>query len=88
MTKHQSETTTGQRHGEGSNGIAEAVREQFESSREQARDAAEAARHEVADTARRASDQSAQFVRDNPALAMTGAVGLGILLGLALKGRS
>ena len=36
---------------------------------------------------KRLSDHSAKFVRDNPGLAVAGAVGLGVLIGLAIRPR-
>ncbi len=49
----------------------------------QAQIAAERANDEI----RKLADTGTKFVRENPGAAVVGAVGLGILLGLALRGR-
>jgi len=36
---------------------------------------------------RKASEQSTEFVRENPGVAVVGAIGIGILVGLALRQR-
>ena len=42
---------------------------------------------QASDEFRKMSDASMKFVRENPGAAVAGAVGVGLLLGLALRGR-
>ena len=42
---------------------------------------------QASDEFRRVSDASVKFVRENPATAIAGAVGVGVLLGLVMRGR-
>lgn len=44
--------------------------------------------HQSVDRAvRTASDEGARFVRENPGVALAGALGLGVIIGLAMRGR-
>lgn len=43
---------------------------------------------EVSRTVTTATDDGRRFVRENPGVALAGAVGLGVLVGLALRSRS
>jgi len=52
-----------------------------------AQDAAAAAGQQVGDTISSGTQEGVRFVRENPGVAMAGAVGLGVLIGLALRGR-
>lgn len=67
--------------------VAERVKAQVEDGMTQTQEALEKAATQTADELRKVSDQSAKFVRDNPAIAVAGAVGLGVVIGLALRGR-
>lgn len=91
MTTYHSDTeqnpSRAKSNGGESHSMADAALEQLETRAAQAREVADKTRQQVTDTAQRATDQGAQFVRDNPALALAGAVGFGILLGLAVKSR-
>lgn len=68
-------------------GFADTARDQFEKTQARARDTAEVARRQVSTSAQLATDHGTQFVRENPALAFAGAVGIGFLLGIAVRGR-
>lgn len=85
-TSETAEEATG-RNGADTHKWTDAARNEMKARTEQARDAAEATQQKMRDTAQRGSDNTAQFVRENPAIALAGAVGVGILLGLALRGR-
>lgn len=87
MTTYHPDATQGTPNGEGTQTLADTAREQFEARRTQVSKAAENTRKQIADASQNATHQTAQFVRDNPAVALAGAVGAGILLGLALRGR-
>ncbi|WP_299046453.1 hypothetical protein [uncultured Tateyamaria sp.] len=87
MTTYHPDQTTETKNGKDGNTLADAARKEFETRRAQAGDALDSTRRQVADTAQRTSDQGAQFVRDNPALALAGAAGIGFLLGLAIRVR-
>ncbi|APX10519.1 DUF883 family protein [Tateyamaria omphalii] len=87
MTTYHPDPSTEATNGNGSDTLADTARKEFETRRAQASDAMENTRRQVADTAQRTSDQGAQFVRDNPALALAGAAGIGFLLGLAFRAR-
>lgn len=61
---------------------------------ETAQQSVETAQEVVADTVEKTTDEfqklahsGKQFVRENPGTAIAGAIGVGILLGLALRGR-
>lgn len=61
----------------------EAAQETFEQAAFQAELATEQAGEEL----RKVAATSTKFVRENPGTAIVGAVGIGVLLGLALRGR-
>jgi ElaB/YqjD/DUF883 family membrane-anchored ribosome-binding protein len=44
-------------------------------------------REQASETARDATAQGARFVRENPGLALAGALGLGLIIGLSVRGR-
>ncbi|WP_371225281.1 hypothetical protein [Roseovarius sp. 2305UL8-3] len=67
--------------------IAERVKAQVEEGVAQTQDALEQVASQTADELRKVSDQSSKFVRENPGIAVAGAVGIGVLIGLALRGR-
>lgn len=73
--------------GSSSESWTENAKVRLDTHRAQAMEAAETAQLHAQDMAQRGSDETARFVRENPALAMAGAVGIGILLGLALRDR-
>lgn len=52
-----------------------------------AREMADAAHRQINDTATQASLRGKRFVQENPTLAVLGAVGFGIFLGVALRAR-
>lgn len=81
--------TSYQRKGDdgGSEAHPHSLREEVSARVGEAQEAADAARREVGEVARRTSDEGARFVRENPGLALAGAVGFGVLIGLALRGR-
>lgn len=54
---------------------------------EQAAFQAELATEQAGEELRKVTDSGTKFVRENPGTAIVGAVGLGILVGLALRGR-
>ncbi|MFP7673993.1 hypothetical protein ACG74X_11635 [Marivita sp. S0852] len=67
--------------------MADTARETFDQARTHVRDTTEAARRQVSTSTQNVSSEGAKFVRENPALALAGAAGIGILLGIALRGR-
>jgi len=68
--------------------LGEKVREQVEAHLAEARAATEKAQERIGAAAGRTADDTLHFVRSNPGIAMAGAVGFGVLVGLALRGRS
>lgn len=87
MTTYHPDQSTDAPNGEDTQTLADSAREQLETRRAQMGEAAAQARQQVTGAAQRGTDQGAQFVRDNPALALAGAAGVGLLLGLALRPR-
>ena len=74
---------------------ADAAREQAETLREtvgeaakEGREALQSAAHGIEAKAKKAQDSALETVRRNPGLAVAGAVGFGVLLGMALSRRS
>ena len=65
----------------------ERIREEIGERTERARHATQAAGQQVAETAQGAAEQGTKFVKDNPGLALAGALGVGVLLGMALRER-
>lgn len=61
----------------------EAAQETFE----QAAFQAELAKEQASEELRKVTESGTKFVRENPGTAIVGAVGVGILVGLALRGR-
>ncbi len=61
----------------------EAAQDSFE----QAAFQAELAKEQAGEELRKLTDSGTKFVRENPGTAVVGALGLGILVGLALRGR-
>ncbi|MEL6518311.1 MAG: hypothetical protein AAFQ39_11375 [Pseudomonadota bacterium] len=51
------------------------------------KEATAVAQERTADTVSKTMDESARFVRENPGVALAGALGVGVLIGLALRGR-
>lgn len=76
----------GTHEGEAANdpGVAGRAREQIDERMGEAREAAMAAREQALDAMTRSSQETARFVRENPATALAGALGIGVLIGLAL----
>ncbi|WP_342069836.1 hypothetical protein [Yoonia algicola] len=62
---------------------AKAAQDTVDHATERAKVATDEAQKEI----RKLTDTGADFVRENPGTAIVGAVGVGILLGLALRGR-
>ena len=65
-------------------GIAERAREEISRRAEEARAVAADAQAQARDAVARGSEETARFVRENPGAALAGALGLGVLIGLAL----
>jgi ElaB/YqjD/DUF883 family membrane-anchored ribosome-binding protein len=92
MTTYHPDTTTSQSahatgNGSSSETWSETAKAQLDARRAQARDAAETAQAHAQEITQRGSEETARFVRENPVLALTGAVGAGILIGLILRDR-
>ncbi|MCF6445872.1 hypothetical protein [Nereida sp. MMG025] len=68
--------------------FADKVQDDLDAGIAEVRQTAQAALDQSSEQVARAAQQSSKFVRDNPALAVAGAVGVGLLIGLALRGRS
>lgn len=45
------------------------------------------AQRELSDQVSRATEEGTRFVRENPGLALAGAVGIGVLIGLSMRSR-
>lgn len=67
--------------------VAERAKAQLEESLAQTQQALDKVATHTADEFRKVSDTSSKFVRENPAIAVAGALGVGVLIGLALRGR-
>ncbi len=71
------------------NGITEAAKEQAQAAAEAgadiAKSVAETAKTHVGEPLKSATDQGSKFVKENPMLAVAGAVGVGVLIGLAVR---
>jgi ElaB/YqjD/DUF883 family membrane-anchored ribosome-binding protein len=65
-------------------GIADRARDEIGRRAGAARNAAADAQAQATDALTRGGDETARFVRDNPGAALAGAVGIGVLIGLAL----
>ncbi|MEO1155494.1 MAG: hypothetical protein AAFV31_14290 [Pseudomonadota bacterium] len=65
----------------------EKLRQNAETAAQGVRDGAAAARDRAGETVTRSMDEGARFVRENPGAALAGALGVGVLIGLALRGR-
>lgn len=61
--------------------------ETIEKSVDHAQDVVSEMTHQANDELRKMTDSGAKFVRENPGTAIAGALGVGVLLGLALRGR-
>lgn len=66
--------------------VAEKVGQARETA-EDVRDKAEEVRSDVTDATRRRVKQGRSLVQNNPVLAVTGALGVGVLIGMALRSR-
>lgn len=88
MTEQATQTSipNGTTSDEGESAV-KAVAAQVEDAAEQLRDTASAAIEQGSAELKRAADGSAKFVRENPGLAVAGALGLGVLIGLSLRNR-
>jgi len=67
---------------------ADSVKAKAEETVAQTKEALEEVTAQAGEELRNATDQGAKFVRDNPGLALAGAVGVGLLLGLSLRNRA
>lgn len=65
----------------------ERVRDEIGHRAERAQHATQAAGQQVAEAAQSATEQGTKFVRDNPGLALAGALGVGVLIGMAMRER-
>lgn len=87
MTTYHSNGTQDQSSDPAQAGLRDKVREQVDARMKDAANATEDARKKVGAHVSRANQESVRFVKENPALALAGAVGVGILIGLAVRGR-
>lgn len=75
----------------GKDTTAQALKKNVSESVEDTMEAAQETLHQVAEQTseelRKVADSSTRFVRENPALAVAGALGAGIIIGLAVRGR-
>lgn len=70
--------------------VGDRAREMGDRAREQAqvgRDTVQQATQKISETAATATEQGTAFVRENPGLALAGALGVGVLIGLAMRER-
>ena len=65
----------------------ETARERFESHVTDAQARANAAAEDLSRVARTSLDDGTRFVKENPGIALAGALGLGVLIGLGMRGR-
>lgn len=65
------------------NGVTESIEDTVGAAQETAKQVADQATDEF----RKMSESGTKFVRDNPGVAVAGALGVGILVGLVLRGR-
>ncbi|MFA8386309.1 MAG: hypothetical protein ACEPO2_11840 [Pelagibaca sp.] len=88
-TYHPDTTLLSDPQGDGADGktLLDTARDAANDAGANARDIAFTAGQQVADTAGRATRNSTQFVQQNPSLAIVGAVGIGLLIGLSLQTR-
>lgn len=68
-------------------GMADKVRASAAQGLDDAQQRASAAAKELEKSVRDSADTGARFIRDNPGIALAGAVGLGVLIGLGLGNR-
>lgn len=68
--------------------VAERAKAQLEESLAQTQQALDKVAAQTSDELRKLGDTSSKFVRENPAIAVAGALGVGVLIGFALRGRS
>lgn len=66
---------------------AAAMREQVETHMRDAREAVDDTAKQVSEAVDRHTKDGVRFVRENPGMAIAGAVGAGIVLGLLLRGK-
>ncbi|MDO6590350.1 hypothetical protein DS901_11400 [Loktanella sp. D2R18] len=67
--------------------MAEQASAQIEKGLEAAQETVNQAAEQTAKELRKINEQGTAFVRENPGLAVAGALGVGVLLGIALRGR-
>lgn len=84
-TKSKSQSNGG--HDFDASRVMEEAKSAFDESIADARASLEEIADEAQSQARRLGEQTPKFVRDNPGVALAGAVGLGVLVGLALRSR-
>ena len=70
----------------GDDGTASA-RERLEGHLSDAHERATEVAEDLSRTAKASVDEGTRFVRENPGIALAGALGLGVLIGLSLRGR-
>ncbi|SDY35244.1 hypothetical protein [Citreimonas salinaria] len=63
--------------------MSDRAREQVNAGRESMQQASQ----KISETAATATEQGTAFVRENPGLALAGALGIGVLIGLAIRER-
>lgn len=67
--------------------IVDTAKDKLNDSMSEARDALDTATQRASEEVRKAADQTTTFVRENPGTALLGALGLGVLVGLAMRSR-
>lgn len=63
------------------------IKRHAEEQLETVKEASAVAQERTAEAVSKTVDESARFVRENPGVALAGALGVGVLIGLALRGR-
>lgn len=68
--------------------MADRVKTQVGEGLTQSQDVLQDVATQATDEMRKVSDESARFVRENPGIAVAGAVGVGVLIGMALRAKA
>lgn len=83
----KTESTSNGQHADDADALAARAKTVIDDNIASARDAVETFAGEAKNEVRKISDQTTQFVKDNPGIALAGALGLGIIVGLAMRSR-
>lgn len=86
MTANAESTPNGKLEND-ANSIMSDVKETLEDSIADTRAAVDSMTQEASKELRKVTDQTTTFVRENPGVALLGAVGVGVVVGLALRSR-